>query len=144
MWVVCRLQQVPSEMTSLRALEHLSLSHNQLQSLEGSCIAPLIMLQRLELQHNQLTSVPSECGSLTSLQELNAAHNQLQSLPTTLGQLTCLRSLLLDHNRYWTRRSLWLMRHAALPISMHVICLFRPAVSSASTACTAPFSGQFG
>ena len=70
---------MPAELRALTGLEHLSLAHNQLEAVDGSCIAPLALLQRLELQHNLLTSLPAQCGALTSLQELNASDNQLQS-----------------------------------------------------------------
>ena len=95
----CRLQQVPSEIAGLTALEHLSLSSNRLDTFEGQYIGQLVKLQRLELQQNALRNLPPECGSLVSLQELNASCNQLQGLPESMGALTCLRTLALDTNR---------------------------------------------
>lgn len=95
----CRLQQVPSEIAGLTALEHLSLSSNRLDTFEGQYIGQLVKLQRLELQQNALRNLPPECGSLASLQELNASCNQLQGLPESMGALFCLRTLALDTNR---------------------------------------------
>ncbi|KAK9865614.1 hypothetical protein WJX84_000823 [Apatococcus fuscideae] len=94
-----RLQHVPPDLTSMRALEHLSLANNQLEDVDGSCLPALAQLQRLELQSNTLTSLPAECDKLTSLQELNASRNRLQSLPASMGSLSGLRTLLLDTNR---------------------------------------------
>ena len=53
----------------------------------------------LSLSHNEMTSLnPAVLKALTLLQELNLSHNKLKELPPVIGKLGSLTTLDISHN----------------------------------------------
>lgn len=71
-----QLTKVPSEITNLKRLVHLDLSHNMLRSLPPE-IGDLVTLKELLLKHNYLRLLPNEIGKLFNLQVLNLDENPM-------------------------------------------------------------------
>ncbi|XP_043987199.1 leucine-rich repeat and calponin homology domain-containing protein 1 isoform X2 [Gambusia affinis] len=86
-----RLNDVPSEVCHLVALETLNLYHNCIRTIPDSIIT-LQSLTSLNLSRNQLGSLPS-CLCGLPLRVLNASNNKLVSLPEAIGQLHSLMEL---------------------------------------------------
>jgi hypothetical protein len=93
------LNRLPSSMTKLTSLLHLSLNCTKIQSdTLISVVCQLPSLQVLELDGTkQLETLPSQISQLTSLQHLSLSWNGIKSLPTQLGLFTQLHTL----NLYW-------------------------------------------
>jgi Leucine-rich repeat (LRR) protein len=93
------LNRLPSSMTKLTSLRHLSLKSTKIQSdtlISVACKLP--SLQVLELYRTkQLETIPSQISQLTSLQHLSLEQSRITSLPTQIGLLTQLHTL----NLYW-------------------------------------------
>jgi leucine-rich repeat protein SHOC2 len=92
------LKRLPSSMTKLTSLLHLSLDSTNIQSdTLISVVCKLPSLQVLELNWTkQLETLPSQISQLTSLQHLSLSYNGITSLPTQVGLLTQLHTLNLD------------------------------------------------
>jgi Leucine-rich repeat (LRR) protein len=91
-----KLNQLPSSMTKLTSLLHLSLNWTNIQSdTLISVVCQLPSLQRLELDGtDQLETLPSQISQLTSLQHLSLSFSEITSLPTQIGLLTQLHTLI--------------------------------------------------
>jgi Leucine-rich repeat (LRR) protein len=89
------LNQLPSSMTKLTSLLHLSLFNTKIQSdTLISVVCKLPSLQVLELDGTkQLETLPSQISQLTSLQHLSLSRSEIKSLPTQIGLLTQLHTL---------------------------------------------------
>jgi Leucine-rich repeat (LRR) protein len=89
------LNRLPSSMTKLTSLLHLSLVRTKIQSdTLILVVCQLPSLQVLELDFtNQLETLPSQISRLTSLQHLSLSHSLITSLPTQIGLLTQLHTL---------------------------------------------------
>jgi Leucine-rich repeat (LRR) protein len=89
------LNQLPSSMTKLTSLLHLSFNKTKIQSdTMISVVCQLPSLQVLELDSTQqLETIPSQISQFTSLQHLSLSHSLITSLPTQLGLLTQLHTL---------------------------------------------------
>jgi leucine-rich repeat protein SHOC2 len=93
-----QLNRLPSSMTKLTSLLHLSLNKTKIQSdTLISVVCKLPSLQVLELDETyQLETLPSQISQLTSLQHLSLSGIGITSLPTQIGLLTQLHTLNLD------------------------------------------------
>ena len=91
---------IPSELSSLDALELLWLGDNNLTGTIPSELGSLTNLKELSLRDNRITgTIPSELGSLTDLEHLNLDSNDLTGhIPAELGNLVNLRNLGSSHN----------------------------------------------
>jgi Leucine-rich repeat (LRR) protein len=89
------LNRLPSSMTKLTSLLHLSLNDTDIQSdTLISVVCQLPSLQVLELDRTkQLEKIPSQISQLTSLQHLSLWGSKITSLPTQIGLLTQLHTL---------------------------------------------------
>jgi Leucine-rich repeat (LRR) protein len=89
------LNRLPSSMTKLISLLHLSLNDTNIQSdTLISVVCKLPSLQVLELDGTeQLETLPSQISQLTSLQHLSLSSSGITSLPTQIGLLTQLHTL---------------------------------------------------
>jgi Leucine-rich repeat (LRR) protein len=93
------LNRLPSSMTKLTSLLHLSLDYTNIRSdTLISVVCQLPSLQVLELNFSQLETLPSQISQLTSLQHLSLSSSGITSLPTQIGLLTQLHTLNLN---YW-------------------------------------------
>jgi Leucine-rich repeat (LRR) protein len=92
------LNRLPSSMTKLTSLLHLSLNNTKKQSdTLISVVCQLPSLQVLELDWTkQFETLPSQISQLTSLQHLSLSRSGIKSLPTQIGLLTQLHTLNLD------------------------------------------------
>jgi leucine-rich repeat protein SHOC2 len=90
-----KLNQLPSSMTKLTSLLHLSLNLTKIQSdTLISVVCQLPSLQVLELDGTkQLETIPSQISQLTSLQHLSLSWSGITSLPTQFGLFTQLHTL---------------------------------------------------
>jgi Leucine-rich repeat (LRR) protein len=93
------LNRLPSSMTKLTSLLHLSLFDTNIESdTLISVVCQLPSLQVLELDFTkQLETLLSQISQLTSLQHLSLSLSEITSLPTQIGLLTQLHTL----NLYW-------------------------------------------
>jgi Leucine-rich repeat (LRR) protein len=84
------LNRLPSSMTKLTSLLHLSLSDTKIQSdTLISVVCQLPSLQVLELDGaEQFETLSSQISQLTSLQHLSLSFGRITSLPTQIGLLT--------------------------------------------------------
>lgn len=92
------METIPTDITRLRNLQRLSLSHCKLKRLPNS-IGQLNKLNVLNLSNNQLKTLPASLGDLLFLTSLNLMDNELKRLPPSIGNLVNLRSLNLEYNR---------------------------------------------
>jgi Leucine-rich repeat (LRR) protein len=92
------LTGLPSSMTKLTSLLHLSLNWTKIQSdTLISVVCKLPSLQLLELNWAQyLKMLPPQISRLKSLQHLSLSNNGITSLPTQIGLLTQLHTLNLE------------------------------------------------
>lgn len=89
------LNRLPSSMTKLTSLLHLSLNKTKIQSdTTISIVCQLPSLQVLELDYTQqFETLPSQISQLTSLQHLSLSWSGITSLPTQIGLFTQLHTL---------------------------------------------------
>jgi len=93
---------IPSSISGLSALTHLSLDNNNLTCSIPSAIADLPQLQFLSLSGNRLTgAIPQSIGNLQGLTALYLDSNQLSSsIPSSIGNLSRLSVLALNNNLF--------------------------------------------
>jgi leucine-rich repeat protein SHOC2 len=93
------LKRLPSSVTKLTSLLHLSLSYVTIRSdTLISVVCKLPSLQVLDLFWiYELETLPSQISQLTSLQHLSLSCTKIKSLPTQIGLLTQLHTL----DLYW-------------------------------------------
>ena len=96
------LTKVPDYVFSMKQLEELNLSNNQLTGAIPSQIGQLKNLKVLNLSHNLMTGLPAELGQLSQLTELDVSYNELTGLPNELGNLKNLKTFNLTGNNYST------------------------------------------
>jgi Leucine-rich repeat (LRR) protein len=96
------LTKVPEYVFSMKQLEELNLSNNQLTGAIPSQIGQLKNLKVLNLSHNLMTGLPAELGQLSQLTELDVSYNSLTGLPNELGNLKNLKTFNLIGNDYST------------------------------------------
>ena len=96
------LTKVPEYIFSMKQLEELNLSNNQLTGAIPSQIGQLKNLKVLNLSHNLMTGLPAELGQLSQLTELDVSYNSLTGLPNELGNLKNLKTFNLIGNDYST------------------------------------------
>lgn len=85
----------------MASLQVLRLENNRIDALPdniGSCKA----LVKLDLSTNNLHSLPDSMGQFRKLQRLNVANNMLRRVPASMGGLKTLKELDL---RYWIKAS---------------------------------------
>ncbi|GMH12150.1 hypothetical protein Nepgr_013991 [Nepenthes gracilis] len=92
--------QIPSQLSSLKTLQILTLSQNRLTGQIPLQIFSLNSLVHLDLSYNLLTGIiPYEVGNLRNLEGLDLSYNSLSGLiPNTIGQLGLLQKLDLSSN----------------------------------------------
>ena len=88
----------PSELTTLQQMTQLNLANNRLSGSVSSSIDTLRSLEQLDFSKNQLSNMPSELGSLKELQHLSLAVNLLTGIPSSLVSLTKLQHIDLGSN----------------------------------------------
>ncbi|CDF33816.1 unnamed protein product [Chondrus crispus] len=86
-------------MASLRKLETIVLSNNQIEDLAPAM--QLTSLIKLSASNNAIRSIPPSITNLYNLRELRLAHNRLAALPPkeVLARLSSLKILDIGHNR---------------------------------------------
>jgi leucine-rich repeat protein SHOC2 len=93
------LKQLPSSMTKLTSLLHLSFKSTNIQSdtlISVVCQLPSLQVLQLDCT-KQLETLPPQISQVTSLQHLSLSWSGITSLPTQIGLLTQLHTL----NLYW-------------------------------------------
>ncbi|KAL3325661.1 hypothetical protein AABB24_036745 [Solanum stoloniferum] len=95
------LGQIPPQIFTLNSLIHLDLSYNNLTGQIPDQIGNLINLIGLDLSYNSLTNpIPSTLGLLKSLQKLDLSSNSLTGkIPQTIEKLQSLNFLALSNNK---------------------------------------------
>jgi Leucine-rich repeat (LRR) protein len=94
------LRVIPTEISRLRSLQSLVLSHNALGPSLPEAVAWLPQLRELRCDHNQLTTLPLAMGILKKLQHVDVGFNAIASLPTSfLDLVDSLRSLHVNDNQ---------------------------------------------
>jgi Leucine-rich repeat (LRR) protein len=98
LWNNFGMKRLPSSMTRLTSLLHLSLNRINVQSDRLiSVVCKIPSLQVLELNCTyEFEIFPSHIYQLTSLQHLSLSFNGIKSLPTQIGLITQLHTLKLD------------------------------------------------
>jgi hypothetical protein len=95
----CQLNEIPINLNDLGLkLKLLDLSHNSIQSIDGSFLIAMKQLNHLDLSFNQLNYLSFEMKALKSLEHLNVSNNRLCDLPFTLGHIMTLKFLDLSNN----------------------------------------------
>jgi internalin A len=94
----CNLESLPDEISNLKLLTLLDLSHNKLQNLPIS-FYKLSGLQSLYLSSNNINSLPEDIEGLKSLYDLNLSKNNLNTLPNNFIKLLQLRYLNIEENK---------------------------------------------
>jgi hypothetical protein len=91
---------IPPQISQLRNLTELNLSHNWLTN-KGipAELAQLTSLRVLDLSINTLSTVPIEICSLTKLHTLNLGKNTITTIPQELTKLVNLKSLNFKNNK---------------------------------------------
>ena len=87
------LTHVGEEVLSMKALERLALSGNQISELQS--LSELEYLTVLHIDNCRLTRLPSLSDGLCYL---NVSYNRIEHLPSTIGVLSRLDTLFADHN----------------------------------------------
>ncbi|KAK6238441.1 hypothetical protein QUC31_003910 [Theobroma cacao] len=92
---------IPVEIFSLTSLVHIDLSYNMLKGSIPTQVGNLINLVGLDLSYNSLTgSIPDMIGQLAMLQKLDLSSNSLVgSIPDSIEKLKFLVFLALSNNR---------------------------------------------
>ena len=121
------LTELPEDVTSLRDLQHLSLSNVHCNSLNSlmlipssiSCLQSIVTLELagiglvelpsaigqlnnlevLDISRNHIAFLPASFSRLTSLKVFDASNNELLMLPPNLENLVCLEKLLVPGNK---------------------------------------------
>ena len=84
----------------LNELRDLSLSHNQIESIDGNSFKDLTKLGQLDLEHNKIKMIdPNWLKSLGTLRELSMSYNQIETLDEQVfDNLQNLREISLSFN----------------------------------------------
>jgi Leucine-rich repeat (LRR) protein len=96
-----QLENLPTEIGQLNALQNLNLHHNKITNLPSQ-IGQLFSLRTLNLSENYLTELPPAIGFMKTLQILDLSSNRLIHLPPEIGQLNALQSLDITQNKLKT------------------------------------------
>jgi|GEM_PF-1098745 len=93
---------LPSEITTLSALEILDLSDNSLQGPVPPSIGDMTALVNLSLNNNGLTGkIPESIGSLTNLENLDLYNNEMfGEVPASVGNLQNLKQFEISNNQF--------------------------------------------
>jgi Leucine-rich repeat (LRR) protein len=94
------LDKLPENVLSMRNLESLDISDNNLTGALPAEIKNLQNLKILKANNNNMTGVPAEIGQMSKLEILDLSNNQLTGLPYELGNLKNLKILNLSGNDY--------------------------------------------
>lgn len=86
------IDELPSEIGTLKDLKLLNLSYNNIQTLPAE-INQLSKLESLLLSRNEIEQLPAEIGGLDRLKLLDLSHNPLLTFPEQIGNLSELLSL---------------------------------------------------
>ncbi len=91
------LNEFPREIIKLKKLKALSLSSNQIPSLDKD-IGDLQELEFLQLHHNKISEIPESVKNLKKLNRFLANNNELTSIPSFLGDFPELSVVHLANN----------------------------------------------
>lgn len=92
------LTVLPASVASLKCLEYLSLTHNDIHTIEKGGLTLLTNLKHLDLSSNALTTLPSQLSKLTKLSFLSVSKNRLTKWPTCIHSLKNLETLGISSN----------------------------------------------
>uniref|UniRef100_A0A0A9ZD31 Insulin-like growth factor-binding protein complex acid labile subunit n=1 Tax=Lygus hesperus TaxID=30085 RepID=A0A0A9ZD31_LYGHE len=93
-----RLKRVPQELRQFRNLKTLTMSHNQIVSLDGA-LSTTRLLDKLDLAFNNISILyPYDFRELLNLGDILLGHNRISNLNGSLLPLKNLRHLNLTHN----------------------------------------------
>ena len=93
-----RLTQLPVQIFQLHTLTHLDLDNNQLQGDFTDAVGMLTCLCHLSIAENRIHSLPPELFTIESLEELFVDGNSISVLPENVGSLVRLRTLSATRN----------------------------------------------
>lgn len=121
-----RIDNIPTQITALQAIENLNFSNNlltnekikadfatlpnlrvlsfyknNLRSIPTSILG-VPQLEELDLYYNQIDTISPQIAVLQQLKSLALAHNQLKSLPKEIEQLKQLTQIYVHHNQLQT------------------------------------------
>jgi Leucine-rich repeat (LRR) protein/serine/threonine protein phosphatase PrpC len=94
-----RIEELPPEIGSLKALRRLDVTNNLLRALPAE-FAQLMRLEELYLAHNRFACCPAVLGALRQLVKLDLRSNRFRALPDELSGLCSLKTLDLGSNRF--------------------------------------------
>lgn len=96
----CRLTELPSAITDMRQLTHLTLSENDIRLTDTSAqrLASMVNLKRLDLGDNPNLGVTLNVSAMTQLQHLNLANTGSTQWPVGAETLPHLTELYLQEN----------------------------------------------
>jgi Leucine-rich repeat (LRR) protein len=83
---------VPEEIKLLCGLEHIDLSENKIENMEGLCY--LSNLEYLNLDCNKIESIPKTVCMLTKLRTLRLNENNIPDIPSEIYDLRMLREII--------------------------------------------------
>ncbi|KAL8610847.1 hypothetical protein ACOMHN_056702 [Nucella lapillus] len=93
------------EVSSLKSLHIVNLSHNKLTTLpEGITDESLVHLSEIVANNNAITTLPATMCNLPHLNVLNLSDNQIADLPNELSECVKLKDLRLSGNKIKDRR----------------------------------------
>lgn len=94
-----KLAECPLEIGTLKNLEILNLSANQLTSIPGEVAGGLENLQELFLANNKIApTLPPEVGVMTKLRILSLSNNKISTLPEEMGSMSQLEEVWICNN----------------------------------------------
>lgn len=94
----CNLESLPDEISKLKRLTILDLSHNKLQDLPIG-FYKLSGLQSLNLSSNNINTLHEDIEGLKSITNLNLRDNQISTLPNNFVKLVQLKHIDLENNK---------------------------------------------
>ncbi|PRP82499.1 hypothetical protein PROFUN_10069 [Planoprotostelium fungivorum] len=94
------LTVVPSQISELKELRDLNISHNNLLLFpDPDALGLLSHLRDLRLEFNSIEELPSSIDRLCNLRRLYLHNNRIQEIPSEVGSIHSLRALCLDCNK---------------------------------------------
>lgn len=94
-----QLQNIDERLGIFHRLLTLNLSKNEINSINGSALGKLTSLKHFDLSHNHLENIPFELGNCMNLTHLDISFNKLIEMPKGLIRTNRLLTLNLGNNK---------------------------------------------